>query len=143
MCFHGTSFTLIFLICPVIFNFFRFCSCHIVFLHKSFFALIISHIQKGEKLTVFQECPPSHFNPFVSNAPFFYPMKISENVTVFLCFQGVEKGCIGNKWVKQKIVSIISIVRIEIFYIFCNQKGRFKQKPLLQLQAVTLFLLLQ
>ena len=29
----------------------------------------------------------------VSNAPFFYPLKTSEN------FQGVEKGCIENKWV--------------------------------------------
>ena len=32
------------------------------------------------------------FNPFVHNAPFLYPM-------VFWCFQGVEKECIGNKWV--------------------------------------------
>ena len=28
-------------------------------------------------------------NPFVPNAPFLYPLKT--------CFQGVEKGCIGNK----------------------------------------------
>ena len=27
------------------------------------------------------------------------PLKISENRKVFWCFQGVEKGCIGNKWV--------------------------------------------
>ena len=33
------------------------------------------------------------FNPFFSNAPFLYPLKTS-------CFLGVEKGCIGNKWVK-------------------------------------------
>ena len=33
------------------------------------------------------------FNPFVPNAPFLYPLKTSEN----LCFQGVEKGCVGNK----------------------------------------------
>ena len=39
-------------------------------------------------------------NPFVPNAPFLYPLKTSENLTVFLCFQGLEKGCIGNKWVK-------------------------------------------
>ena len=32
-----------------------------------------------------------YFNPFVPNAPFLYPLKI--------CFQGVEKGCIGNEWV--------------------------------------------
>ena len=40
----------------------------------------------------------SFFNPFVPNAPFLYPLK-TENLTVF-CFQGVEKGSIGNKWVK-------------------------------------------
>ena len=39
-------------------------------------------------------------NPFVPNAPFLYPLKTSENLTVFLCFQGVEKGCIENEWVK-------------------------------------------
>ena len=38
------------------------------------------------------------FNPFVPNALFLYPLKTSENHKVFWCFQGVEKGCIGNKW---------------------------------------------
>ena len=38
-------------------------------------------------------------NPFVLNVTFFYPQKISENFTVFWCFQGVKKGCVGNKWV--------------------------------------------
>ena len=37
------------------------------------------------------------FNTFVPNAPFLYPMKTPENRKVFLHFQGVEKGCIGNK----------------------------------------------
>ena len=41
--------------------------------------------------------PPLLINPFAPNALFLYPLKTSENVTVF-CFQGVEKGCIGNKW---------------------------------------------
>ena len=40
------------------------------------------------------------FNSFVSNTLFLYPLKTSENRKVLLCFQGVEKGCIGNKWVK-------------------------------------------
>ena len=40
------------------------------------------------------------FNPFVPNAPFFYPLKTSENSKVFWCFQRVEKGCTGNEWVK-------------------------------------------
>ena len=39
------------------------------------------------------------FNPFFPNAPFLYPMKTSENRNVFLCFQGVDKGCIRNGWV--------------------------------------------
>ena len=40
------------------------------------------------------------FNPFVSSAPFLYPLKTSENLTVFWCFQEVDKGCIGNEWIK-------------------------------------------
>ena len=43
---------------------------------------------------------PFSINPFVPNVPFLYLLKTSENLTVFGCFQGVEKGCIGNKWVK-------------------------------------------
>ena len=39
-------------------------------------------------------------NPFVPSAPFLYPRKTLENLTVSRCFQGLEKGCIGNKWVK-------------------------------------------
>ena len=39
-------------------------------------------------------------NPFVPNAPFFYPLKTSENRNVFWCLQGVEKGYIGSKWVR-------------------------------------------
>ena len=31
--------------------------------------------------------------------PFLYPLIRSENVTVFWCFQGAEKGYIGNEWV--------------------------------------------
>ena len=38
-------------------------------------------------------------NPFVPNAPFLYPLKTSENCKVFWCFQGLEKGYIGNEWV--------------------------------------------
>ena len=46
-----------------------------------------------------------NLNTFVPNAPFLYPLKTSENLTVFWCFQGVEKECIGNKWVKQELIS--------------------------------------
>ena len=45
------------------------------------------------------------FNPFFPKAPFFYPLKTSENRKVFWCFQGVEKGCIGNEWVKIKVTN--------------------------------------
>ena len=38
-------------------------------------------------------------NPFVPNTPFLYPLK-TENLKVFWCFQGVEKGCIWSQWVK-------------------------------------------
>ena len=41
----------------------------------------------------------SVINPFVPNALFLYPLK-TENFKIFWCFQGVEKACIGNKWVK-------------------------------------------
>ena len=34
------------------------------------------------------------FNPFVPNERFVYPLKT--------CFQEVEKGCIGNEWVKNQ-----------------------------------------
>ena len=36
-------------------------------------------------------------NPFFPNAPFLYPLKTSEKIMVYWCFQGVEKGCIGNE----------------------------------------------
>ena len=38
-------------------------------------------------------------NPFVSSAPFLYPLKTSEKRKVVWCFQEVEKGCIRDKWV--------------------------------------------
>ena len=43
-----------------------------------------------------RKCP----NPFVPNASFLYPLETSENRKIFWCFQGVEKGYIGNKWIK-------------------------------------------
>ena len=42
-----------------------------------------------------------NINPFVPNALFFYHLKTSEY------FQGVEKGCIGNKWVNMWILAAI------------------------------------
>ena len=45
------------------------------------------------------------FNPFVPKAPFLYPLKTSENLRVFWCFQGVQKGCTGKKWFNLNAVS--------------------------------------
>ena len=42
-----------------------------------------------------------YINPLVPNAPFVYRLKLSENRKVFWCFQGVEKGYIGNEWINQ------------------------------------------
>ena len=43
-------------------------------------------------------------HPFVHNAPFLYPLKTSENRKVSRSdFWGVEKGCIGNKWVNKQM----------------------------------------
>ena len=47
------------------------------------------------------------FNPFVPNASFVYPLKTSENLKVFWRFQGVEKGCIGSKWVNKGLTFIV------------------------------------
>ena len=40
-----------------------------------------------------------YINPFVANEPFLYLLKTLENLNIFWCFQGVEKGFTGNKWV--------------------------------------------
>ena len=47
-------------------------------------------------------------NLFGSNAPFLYLLKTSENRKIFRCFQGVEKGCIGNKWVKYRFIHFLN-----------------------------------
>ena len=43
--------------------------------------------------------------PFVPNVPFLYPLNTSEKLSVFWCFQGVMKGCIGNEWVNKCFVN--------------------------------------
>ena len=45
-------------------------------------------------LWIFLRC----FNPLVPNAPFLCSLK----TLMFLCFQGVEKGCIENEWVRDQ-----------------------------------------
>ena len=43
-------------------------------------------------------------NSIVSNTPFLYPLKTSEKLPIFWCFQEVEKGSTGNKWVNVTII---------------------------------------
>ena len=45
--------------------------------------------------------------PFVLNATFLY------HFTVLSCFQGVEKGCIGNKWVNILLLLLVLICYIK------------------------------
>ena len=46
------------------------------------------------------------FNQFVPSAPFLYPLKTSENR------KGVQKGCIGNKWVKLRRIFTKNLLNI-------------------------------
>ena len=57
-------------------------------------------------------------NAFGPNAPFLYPLKKSENLKVFLCFQGVEKECIGNEWVNRKRSTWNSLALAHIKFIY-------------------------
>ena len=51
------------------------------------------------------------FNPFVPSAVFLCTLKTLENRTIFWCFQGVEKGCIGNELEFYcKIINILFLV---------------------------------
>ena len=69
--------------------------------------------------TAFKKC----VNPFVHNVPFLYLLKTSEILTAFWCFQGVEKACIGNEWVKT--FSFLFEVLLSIHF---QEKGDFCQQ---------------
>ena len=56
-------------------------------------------------------------NPFVPNAHFLYPLKTSENRKIFWCFQGVEKGCIGNEWVSKLLPIYVIYVSESVMHI--------------------------
>ena len=60
-------------------------------------------------------------NPFVPNAPFLYPLKISENLT----FSNVFRGCIGNKWVKEMNLRLMFI---KAFLRTCKLPRHFPMK---------------
>ena len=44
------------------------------------------------------------------HALFLYPLKTSENLTIFWCFQRVERRRIGNKWVKLLCAHILFLI---------------------------------
>ena len=72
-----------------------------------------------------------YFNPFVANASFLYPLQKSDNWKVFWCLQGVQKGCIGNKWVnifmlRSKLFPIMMLDLILVSYL--RQKSQHLQK---------------
>ena len=60
-----------------------------------------------------------HINQFVPNVLLLFPLKTSENLTVFLCFQGVEKGCIRDEWVKP--FEIIVTFHLNTSHLNCNE----------------------
>ena len=50
--------------------------------------------EKSKKKICFTNIKFNALNPFVPSAPFLYPLKTSENLNVFWCFQGVEEECL-------------------------------------------------
>ena len=69
---------------------------------------------------------PKPINQFVSNAHFIYPLKTSDNLTVFWCFKGVEKGCIGKEWIRNAINKTFSKVNNIILNLCNGAKKTFK-----------------
>ena len=73
-------------------------------------------------------------NQFVSNATFLYPVKHQRTVKVFWCFQGVEKGYIGNKWVNigLKLDTLHKKIKFPV-------KGFFSKREWIYCSSVDLF----
>ena len=69
-------------------------SCNVAFFTKTFL-YGVEHINQNY-VSRQQNCWTVCLHPFVSNAPFLYPLKTSENRKVFRFFQGVGKGCMGT-----------------------------------------------
>ena len=67
--------------------------------------LLLSCMTLHKRYTLLAHLFPMH--------TFSKPLKTSENRTVFWCFQGIEKGCIGYKWVDlltlQQINDLVSV----------------------------------
>ena len=54
-------------------------------------------------------------NLFLSNALFLDPLKTSENLTFFWCFQGVEKGVLETNGLK--CILVYDLLRLLIYFI--------------------------
>ena len=82
--------------------------------------------------------PSLLFNPFVPNAPILYPLKNSENLTVFWCFQGVEKGCIWNEWLKE--IAYWRLPHLSIHWLIMRVGFEIKgSKPKSSVNSLNLF----
>ena len=92
-------------------------------------------------------------NPFVPNAPFVYPLKTSENFTVFSCFHGVEKEYIGSKWVdqlwqkvgtlKEEICESETVSKCFCIFVVINSNNNLETKPSLCILQIKLDEVLQ
>ena len=73
-------------------------------------------------------------NPLFHYALFLYPLKTPENLTVFWCFQGVEKGGTGNKWVNNNDTKTWTMLlsKATVHFLLCRiavMKKLAKSKP--------------
>ena len=114
--------------------------CLLLMLKRSYISYCIIFMTVPLKVLVFGSVPLSFWGfYYIIDAidlliylfpmhPFSAPSKHQK--TVFCCFQGVEKGCIGNKWVnvavffKKVIGSYVNIVQFTniFFRIYTAQK---------------------
>ena len=80
-------------------------------------------------------------NPFVPNAPFLCLLKTSEKLTVLRCFQGKEKGCIGNEWVNKVFVRHFQkcVCSIETSEAYSKISQTSKMELFTKTQPLTLF----
>ena len=94
-----------------------------------FFSDIDALLLKYSNFTPSDSC----INPFVSNTHFLYLLKTLENRKVCKIsrgFQGVEKGCIGTKWVNQQLLLPHELCNAlddsyEVKFIFCDISKTF------------------
>ena len=68
-------------------------------------------------------------NLFVPYALFLYSLKTSENLTVFWSFPGVDKGCIGSKWINLNLLlpSLRYKIRLPFFMGFLLLTPTFRK----------------